>query len=140
MRSETNTLAVAIARLEQALTEDTAYPRSWGARLERSLAAVEQAIAREDTLVGVPDGKMIDVGSGRTPSPWVERCVEQFHDDLAHFHAEAEGLRAALHSAAGVPENLRTRTRALLEALKRYQQEEDRLVLEIATTDIGAGD
>jgi len=148
MRVENETLSEAASHLEQALATDADRGAgAWGARLEEALDGLEQALGRQDDILEDEGAGLF--GSAQEPSPGLDRRVHQLHEGLAGVHAEARVLRGRLRqmqeralpagSTAGL-DDLRRRAASLLGALRRYEHEDNRLVQENSTTDIGAGD
>jgi hypothetical protein len=145
------TLAEAMANLERALTAGTRNrPEVWAGQIDQALASVEQAVQRRDALVESPDEGIIDVDSGQAPSPGLDRSLDRLREDLADLLTEARMLRrrvrqildGSTHEALGSDSfaGLRCHAAALLDNLALYEQQEAHVILETATTDIGAGD
>jgi len=146
MRGNKKTMSATAASLEQAIHGGIQQPGGWAASVERALRNVEQAVQQQDKGLESPEGGLVDVGSAQESSPGMERRIDHLHGDLKSFLAEVRNLRSSLRQVAegaspgNVIEELRRRTGTLLEALKGYQQEEARLILETCTMDLGAGD
>lgn len=151
MHGKKETLSPAVANLQQIVADEAAYESSrWVSRLERALSAVEQAVRRQGSLIDSPEGGVSEVSGGQSPSPGMDRRVNCLHDDLDYLLEESQALRlqASLlrsnttldRSGTDAIEGLRLRAAALLEALNHYETEEARLILDDATTEIGAGD
>jgi hypothetical protein len=149
MKAKRDALLTAMAELERALAEHSGgRERAWAERVDRALAAVAQAVQRHHATLQAPGGGVVDVASGRVPSPGVDRQLAALYEELEGVLGEATALRARLQRAlasAAAGEVLdfalfRRRATALLEALGRYEAEEADLILDSVTTDIGAGD
>jgi len=151
MRTKKETLSAAVANLERILVVDpTNRPQAWAARLEQALSAVEQGIRRQEGVLESPYDSLVAVSGGQAPSPGMDRRVNGLHDDLEGLLKETSYLRKQLHgalhgSSRREPETaafneLGYRAATLLDALGRYEEEEAWLILENATTDLGAGD
>jgi hypothetical protein len=146
MMGERETLSWAVDNLEQALAQPALAAGAWAGRVGWALAQLEQAIHRQDTILESPEGEFVEVESGQWPSQGMDRRVAHLHEELAGLLAEAEALRVLVHAVpeegvdSAVGDDFRRRAAALVECLHGYEQEEFRLILESATTDIGAGD
>jgi hypothetical protein len=143
MHSQPESLSAAAADLERTL-QAPIDPGTWAAHLEESLARVQKAILSNARGLEVPGGGLVDVGADQSPSPGLDRRVERLLDDLGCLLEETRSARASAHHAAeGAPlalDHLRDRSQQLLEALRKHEQEQARVVLESVTTDLGAGD
>jgi hypothetical protein len=147
MRLKKGSLPATLLDLKQTLSgKDTGDPGTWFAHVAQALSGLDQAIRREDASLETPQGQLLDIDQGQIPSPGLDRQVGQLHDDLAGLVDEVRNLRGLLdqtrQNAAEQDDGnaIRQRLDTVVQALERYQQEEDRLVLETSTTDIGTGD
>jgi hypothetical protein len=141
------TLHAATEALAEALRQGVlGAPRAWGTSLDRALAGVEEAW-RQSPPWKPPEWKEPGVGD-MAPSPGIDRKVEELRGALAEVAGNAADLRGQLRRVASGeasvnPQSLvffRLRAEGLLEALRGLEREEDALALEVAATDIGAGD
>jgi hypothetical protein len=147
MQLTSEALSAAAASLETALEEGAEHGlRVWAARVDQALSVVEQAIWRRDGAFESPEGGT-SLEGGRAPSPGTDRDLDRLHDERNDLLAEAGALRWRLRRLLedntddkAQPEAICRRAAALLGALERYERDETWLVLEVATTDIGAGD
>lgn len=142
-------LPAAMDNLERALEAGMADgPRVWAAQVDQALAEIERTADRQDAALELPGGGLVDIDRGQSPSPGMDRQVERLHDDVASLLGEVRGLRRRVRRLLEVGEpdghrdlvSLYSRTAALLDEFARHEKEQTRLVLEIASTDIGAGD
>lgn len=147
MQFPSDALAAATVSLEQALVEDARHGRRvWAARVDQALAAVEEAAYRQDRDLEFADGSIWDVSGGQSPSPGMDRRVHRLHDDVDGLLVWTARLRSRVRrlleddTATPTVEELRDRGLELLQALGKHERREARLILENATTDIGAGD
>jgi hypothetical protein len=145
--ADTPTLHEAAEALSKALRQGVlAAPRSWGANVDHALAQVEDAW-RGSPPWKPPAWREVGVGD-MAPSPGVSRKVEALRAALAELAGLATCLRLQLGGlasgeAAVGPRLLvgfRLQAETLLEALRGLERKEDALAMELASTDIGAGD
>jgi hypothetical protein len=145
MRAKKRSLAETVAGLESALDADAVgRERDWAERLGRALGLLAQAVRRHAAELDSEGGLYID--SARSHCRTMDRQVTQLHTDLVAALQRACVLRAEMAEAraSGPPgrafldaQAFRRRGRELLSALRRYEEDEARLILECATTDIG---
>jgi hypothetical protein len=150
MRVKQETLSTAITNLEHSLAASGPASQNWNYALEQALSGIIEGVRRQDDLLDSPNGGVTQVSGGQAPSSGVDRRVHGLHDDLDALLAEAGDLRAEVRrvQARATVEGtktvdgtgLRRRAGALLAALNRYEQDEAWLILETATTEVGAGD
>jgi hypothetical protein len=165
MTATNDPLLKPVGELEQMLATDAAArPGDWAERAERTLARIEQAVQQRLALVRSAPGRLVKVDCPRLPSPAVERGQAGLQRQLYDLLREAETLRAGVRGttpAAGVQadDNLAgalpvapkagaaadfgdflQHAAALVEAVRHYEAEEARLILESVNMDIGAGD
>jgi hypothetical protein len=144
MQFQPGSLPAATADLEAALGAPIHDPASWAEHLEDCLTGVQQAILRQAGEMEAPGGGLVDVGADQFPSPGMQRRIDRLLGELGELLDETRTVRAgarrvAVGSAAN-PDGLRSRGLALIDALRRHDQEQARVVLEGVATDIGAGD
>lgn len=159
-------LLKAVGELEALLaTDSAARPNDWTERVDRSLAAVEQAVQQRLAVLKSSPGEPVQVDRPRLPSPAVERGQADLQGLLYDLLREAKTLRTQARGATPAPgtpadpANLAgalpvapeagavadygvflQHARELVEALLHYEAEEARLILESVNMDIGAGD
>jgi len=136
-----------LASLEKAIAAQWEHePQVWTARVDQGLSALEQAIWRHNAALESSDGNVTEVDSAQSPSPGMDRQIGHLHDGLTDLGQEVGVLRHSVREVLnaggerGLSEELRDRIISLINALRHYNQEETRLILETTTTDIGAGD
>jgi hypothetical protein len=149
MWARTETLWSARAELEQALAaRATLEPAAWALLLARALSDIEQAIDQQSDTLSEPEG-FARVSANPDSSSRVDRRVDRLHRDLIGFFAEARDLRGRLQQWSRIPEPDRNqadldllckRVTAFANTLKHYEQAEARVILEVATTEVGAGE
>ena len=142
MRARNETLSAASAALEQALAVGANPTPGWAVQVEDALSRVERAAHRQDAGLYAPTGGAVDIDSSQTPSPGLQRRLDSLHDDLGSLQARARTLqglaRHAPERTAAV--DLHRHAAALLDAVRRYEREEARLILDSVTVEVGAGD
>jgi hypothetical protein len=149
MRARNETLWTARAELERALAARTNLePAAWAQRLEGALSNIEQAVDQQSDTLSEPEG-VARVGTAPDSSSRVDRRVDRLHRNLIGVFAEARDLRGRALQLAQTPDTHRSqaeldllcnRMTALAGTLKQYEQAEAKLILEVATTEVGAGD
>jgi hypothetical protein len=165
MTATNDPLLKAVEELEAMLATDAAgRPTDWAERVDRVLVDIEQAVQQRLALVRSAPGRLVKVDRPRLPSPAVERGQADLQGLLYDLLREAETVRARVRGTipAGVqgePANLAgglpvapeagaavdfgvflQHAGELVEALRRYEAEEARLILESVNMDLGAGD
>lgn len=144
--ADSPTLHAATEVLAEALRQGAlAAPRAWGADLDRALAGVEDAWRLSPPWMP-PEWHEPGVG-GMALSPGIDRKVEGLRGAMAEVAELAADLRTQLRRVASgeaidppSEASFRLQVEGLLEALRRLEHEEDALTLEVASTDLGAGD
>jgi hypothetical protein len=149
MRARNETLWTARAELERALAARTTLePAAWVQRLEVALSDIEHAVDQQSDTLSEPEG-VARVGTAPDSSSRVDRRADRLHRNLIIVFAEARDLRGRILQLTRNPEpswteaeldSLRGRMAALAGTLKQYEQAEAKLILEVATTEVGAGD
>jgi hypothetical protein len=166
MTATIDPLLKAVGELEAMLATDAAArPGDWAERVERVLADVEQAVQQRLAAVKSSPGRPVKVDCPRLPSPAVERGQADLQGLLYDLMREAKTLRTQARGATPAPDvqadpaNLAgalpvapeagavadfgvflQHAQELAEALRHYEDEEARLILESVNMDIGAGD
>jgi hypothetical protein len=152
-----NALLTAADRLERSL--GGAAPgreRDWAGEVDDALAGLEQAVRQRAATLVSGDGSVLPVDRPRLPSPTVDRQAAGLRDELDDILAELQKLRLEVQGAgqvfgqnlapppraATVPDfgGLAQKAREVAAAVRRYEDEAARMLLESVNTDIGAGD
>ena len=144
MSRGTNLLS-SMESLARALSEGDTFPaKTWAARVDQALAAVEEAwrASRWDLPA------MEEEFGGMAVSPGADRRARALRHELEELVGEASDLRVQMRrvvsgDTAASPHTLvgfRLQAQALLDALRAHEREEASFVHELVTTDIGAGD
>jgi hypothetical protein len=157
-----NDLLTAAERLERALTgEAPGRERDWAGDVDDALAGLEQAVRQRAATLVSRDGSVVKVDRPRLPSPTVDRQAADLRQELEGMLERLTTLRLQVQGAAqvfggaaipaGLPATpracaipdfgaLRQQAQELVEAVRRYEEETARMLLESVNTDIGAGD
>lgn len=127
--------------LEQPRPEpDDPAAHEWASTLSARLVALHRQVSlhfRDEDGAGVLSKLAVRY-------PWASNRLEALrneHDSIAGDLQEIVSASMA-YAEAKTPDDprLRSRTRDLLEAIKRHESEETSLIQELVSTDVGAGD
>jgi hypothetical protein len=160
-----NALLTAADRLERTLGEAApGRERDWAGEVDDALAGLDQAVRQRAATLVSRDGSVLKVDRPRLPSPTVDRQAADLRQELDDILGQIGTLRLEVQGAgqafggaaaaartsgalpaarpAAVPDfgGLSQKGREVVEAVRRYEEDAARVVLESVNTDIGAGD
>jgi hypothetical protein len=145
-------LTTAVDNLERELAAAPASSPAWAGRIDRALAAVEQAVRRHAGDLTPAGEAPPDLDRPLIPSPGLERRTDGLRRELEELLREAVDLRAKVRALARPPAvrlvteaaadagALSARARQLASSLAQFEEAEIDVMQESVNTDIGAGD
>ena len=160
MTATNDPLFAAVNLLEKTLAQNAGGDAHDPARLDQTLASVEEAIRAHGAMTGPVGEPVVDLDRPLLPSPGVHRRRVELRAQLAVLLRETRALRNKLRTAASsavlAPDaiclvegalnpsgDLRSffeRARELAARLESFEKEEFYFIQDSVTTDIGAGD
>lgn len=149
--AQNDTLLETIERLERAIEASSSRsPKAWAEQMGGVLADVERQMQQLRAQWNTPESPFQAVDGTR---PTLVRQLSELRSNFAHALFKASKLRAKFDRGTAKlgrdveqrdprlrVDSARRQCQAILDALRTYEAEEVKLVLESSYTDLGAGD